>query len=175
MYTRRTLRGDIDDVYYLKSPTTILSLGYLDNGSPARLVLLEGAPGSGKTTLGFDVALKWTNNQILTDVHLLALFPLRDYNLRKVSNLRELLSVVTPEYESLLEELEATKGLGTAFWLDGWDEIASSLDGHSSIYEQLVSGKLLPKARVFVTSRSWATNYIKSQLDQQPSQRIELV
>ena len=175
MYTRRTLRGDVDDVYYKKSPTTIHSLGYLDNGSPARLVLLEGAPGSGKTTFCFDVALKWTNNQILTDVHLLALFPLRDYNLRKVSNLRELLSVITPEYESLLEELQATKGLGTAFWLDGWDEIASSLDGHSSIYEQLVSGKLLPKARVFVTSRSWATDYIKIQLDKQPSQHIELV
>ena len=175
MYTRRTLRDDVDDVYYKKSPTTIHSLGYLKNGSPARLVLLEGAPGSGKTTFGFDVALKWTENEILTDVHLLALFPLRDYNLRKVSNLRELLSVITPEYESLLEELQATKGMGTAFWLDGWDEIASSLDGHSSIYEQLVSGKLLPKARVFVTSRSWATDYIKTQLDKQPSQHIELI
>ena len=175
MYTRRTLHGDVDDVYYKKSPTAIHSLGYLDNGSPARLVLLEGAPGSGKTTFGFDVALKWTNNQILADVHLLALFPLRDYNLRKVSNLRELLSVITPEYESLLEELEATKGMGTAFWLDGWDEIASSLDGHSSIYEQLVSGKLLPKARVFVASRPWATDYIRTQLDEQPSQHIELV
>ena len=175
VYTRQTLRGDVDDVYYVKSPTTIHSLGYLKNGSPARLVLLEGAPGSGKTTFGFDVALKWTNNQILTDVHLLALLPLRDYNLRKVSNLRELLSVITPEYESLLEELQATKGMGTAFWLDGWDEIASSLDGHLSIYEQLVSGKLLPKARVFVASRSWATDYIKTQLDKQPSQRIELI
>ena len=174
VYFRRTLRGDIDDVYYKKSPTTIDSLGYLKNGSPARLVLLEGAPGSGKTTFGFDVALKWTENEILTDVHLLALFPLRDYNLREVSNLRELLSVITPEYESLLEELQATEGMGTAFWLDGWDEIASSLDGHS-IYEQLVSGKLLPKARVFVSSRSWAIDYIKTQLDKQPSQRIELI
>ena len=175
LYTRQTLRSDVDDVYYLKSPTAIHSLGYLENGSPARLILLEGAPGSGKTTFGFDVALKWTNNQILTDVHLLALFPLRDYNLRKVSNLRELLSVITPEYESLLVELETTKGMGTAFWLDGWDEIASSLDGHSSIYEQLVSGKLLPKARVFVASRPWATDYIRTQLDEHPSQHIELV
>ena len=175
LYTRQTLRGDIDDIVYEKSPTTVHSLGYPDNGSPARLVLLEGAPGSGKTTFGYDVVIKWMNGEILTDVHLLVLFPLRDYNLRKVSNLRELLSVITPEYESLLEELEATKGLGTAFWLDGWDEIASSLDGHLFVYEQLVSGKLLPKARVFVTSRPWATDYIKTQLDQQPSQRIELV
>ena len=47
-----------------------------------------------------------------------------------------------------MEELEANKGEGMAFWFDGWDEIASSLGGHSSIFEQLVSGKILPKARV---------------------------
>ena len=179
LFVRQIFQSNVNDIIYEKSPTTIHSLGYLKNGSPARLILLEGAPGSGKITFGFDIALKWRKNEILTDVHLLALFPLRDYNLRKVSNLRELLSellsVITPEYESLLEELQATKGMGTAFWLDGWDEIASSLDGHSSVYEQLVSGKLLPKARVFVTSRSWATDFITTQLDKQPSQHIELV
>ena len=170
-----TLRGDIDDIRYKKSPTTISSLGTLPKGSPPRLVLLEGAPGSGKTTFSFDAVLKWTRNEILTDISLLALFPLRDYNLRKATNLLELLASITPDHESLLEELEANKGEGMAFWFDGWDEIASSLDGHSSIYEQLVSGKILPKARMVVTSRSWATDYIKEQLEQQPSQHIEIV
>ena len=98
-------------------------------------------------------------NEILTDISLLAFFPLRDYNLRKVTNLLELLALITPEYESLMKELEANKGEGMAFWFDGWDEIAFSLDGHSSIYEQLMSRKILPKARVIVTSRSWATDY----------------
>ena len=114
-------------------------------------------------------------NEILTDISLLALFPLRDYNLKNVTNLLELLALITPEYKSLMEELEANKGVGMAFWFDGWDELASSLDGHSSIYEQLVYGQILPKARVIVTSRSWASNYIKKQLDQQPSQHIEIV
>ena len=156
-------------------PTTITTLGTLPDGSPARLVLLEGAPGSGKTTFSFDAVLKWLRKETLTDILLLALFPLRDYNLRKVTNLLELLALITPGYESLMEELEANKGEGMTFWLDGWDEIASSLDGDSSIYEQLVSGKILPKARVIVTSRPWATDYIKRQLDNQPSQHIELI
>ena len=92
-----------------------------------------------------------------------------------LSSLQQLLALITPEYKSLMEELEANAGEGMAFWLDGWDELASSLDGHSSIYEQLVSGLILPKARVIVTSRSWATDSIKKQLDQQPSQHIEIV
>ena len=174
-YSLATLRGDKDDIMYKKSPTTISTLGTLPDGSPARLVLLEGAPGSGKTTFSFDAVLKWMRNEILTDISLLALFPLRDYNLRKVTNLLQLLALITPEYESLMQQLEANKGVGVAFWFDGWDELASTLDGHSSIYEQLVTGKILPKARVVVTSRSWATDYIKKQLDQQPSQHTEIV
>ena len=160
---------------YEKSPTTISTLGTLPDGSPARIVMLEGAPGSGKTTFSFDTVLKWMRNEILNDISLLALYPLRDYNLKNIASLLQLLALITPEYESLMKELEANKGEGMAFWFDGWDELASSLDGHSSIYEQLVSGQILPKARVLVTSRSWATDYIKKQLDQQPSQHIEIV
>ena len=171
-YSLATLRGDKDDIKYQKSPTTISTL---TDGSPTRLVLLEGAPGSGKTTFSFDAVLKWMRNEILTDISLLALFPLRDYNLKKDTSLLQLLALVTPEYELLTRELEANKGEGMVFWFDGWDEIASSLDGHSSIYERLVSQKILPKARVVVTSRSWATDYIKKQLDQQPSQHTEIV
>ena len=170
-----TLRGDNEDISCKKSPTTISTLGTLPNGSPARLVLLEGAPGSGKTTFSFDSLSKWMKKEILTDISLLALFPLRDYNLRKATNLLELLALTTPEYEPLVKELQANKGEGMAFWFDGWDEIASSLDGRSSIYERLVSGKILPKAKVIITSRSWATDYIKIHLDKQPSQHIEIV
>ena len=142
-FSLATLRGDKDDIIYKKSPTTISTLGTLPDGSPARLVLLEGAPGSGKTTFSFDTVLKWMRQEILTDIKLLALFPLRDYNLKKVTNLLELLALITPGYESLVKELEANRGEGMAFWFDGWDEIASSLDGHSSIYEQLVSSEIL--------------------------------
>ena len=170
-FSRTTLRGDKDDILYRKSPISVSTFGTLPDGSPARLVLLEGAPGSGKTTFSFDTVLKWMRKEILTDISLVALFPLRDYNMRKVTNLLELLALITPGYESLVKELEASKGEGMTFWFDGWDEIASS-DCHTSIYKQVVSGKVLPKARVIVTSRHWATDYIKAQ---QPSQHIELV
>ena len=120
-----------------KSPLSISSLGTLPDGSPARLILLEGAPGSGKTTFSYDIVSKWMKNEILTDISLLALFPLRDHNLKKTTNLLELLALITPEYESLMKEMQEKKGDKVAFWFDGWDEIASSLKGQSSIYEQL--------------------------------------
>ena len=157
-----------------KFDRSITTFYYLADGSPVRLLLVEGAPGSGKTTLSLDAVRKWTRKEILTDISTLALFPLRDYNLRNVANIQELLAMITPEYVLLAKELEANKGEGMAFWFDGWDEIASSLDGHSSVYEQIVSGKILPNARVIVTSRSWATDYIKKQFEEQLSQHIQI-
>ena len=174
-FTKRSLRGDKDDIRFKKSPTDLDAVGTLPDGSPARLVLIEGAPGVGKTTFSWKVCQMWGRKEILQNISTLVLFPLRDHGLKEITNLGELLAHTKPGAESLVEEIEANKGEGIAFWLDGWDEIASTLDGHSSIYERLVSGEVLPKATVIVSSRPWATNYIKQQLDKRPSQHIEIV
>ncbi len=171
-YMKRTLRGDKDDIRYKKFPTTLSRLG-LHDGSPARLVLVEGAPGVGKTTFSLEVCIKWANKELLKDTALLFLLPLRDFNVQNINNIDELVALINPGDKSLVEELEAKKGEGTAFWLDGWDEIASTrLDDESFFYKKLVSGEILPKARVIVTSRPWATDYIKKR---KPSQHIEIV
>ena len=174
-FTKRSLRGDKDDIQFIKSPTDLDAVGTLPDGSPARLILIEGAPGVGKTTFSWKVCQMWGRKEILQNLSTLVLLPLRDHGLKEITNLGELLAHTKPGAESLVEEIEANKGEGIAFWLDGWDEIASTLDGHSSIYEHLVSGEVLPKATVIVSSRPWATNYIKQQLDKRPSQHIEIV
>ena len=174
-FTKRSLRGDKDDILFKKSPTDLNAVGTVADGSPARLILIEGAPGVGKTTFCWKVCQMWGRKEILQKISTLVLFPLRDYGLKEITNLGELLAHTKPGAESLVEEIEANKGKGIAFWLDGWDEIASTLDGHSSIYERLVSGEVLPKATVVVSSRPWATNHIKEQLDKRPSQHIEIV
>ena len=174
-FTKRSLRGDKDDIWFKKSPTDLDAVGTLPDGSPARLILIEGAPGVGKTTFSWKVCQMWGRKEILQNISTLVLLPLRDHGLKEITNLGELLAHTKPGAESLVEEIEANKGEGIAFWLDGWDEIASTLDGHSSIYERLVSGEVLPKATVIVSSRPWATNHIKKQLDKRPSQHIEIV
>ncbi len=172
-YVRHTLRGDKDDIHCNKFATTLSTLGHdYYNNSPARLVLVEGAPGVGKTTFSLEACIKWANKELLKDTAILFLLPLRDFNVQNINNLDELLSLINLEDKSLVEELEANKGEDTSFWLDGWDEIASTLDDQSCFFKKLVSGEILPKARVIVTSRPWATDYIKTC---QPSQNIEIV
>ena len=174
-FTKGSLRGDKDDIRFKKSPTDLNAVGTLLDGSPARLLLIEGAPGVGKTTFSWKVCQMWGRKEILQNISTLVLLPLRDHGLKEITKLGELLAHTKPGAESLVEEIVVNKGEGVAFWLDGWDEIASTLDGHSSIYERLISSEVLPKATVIVSSRPWATNYIKQQLDTRPSQHIEIV
>ena len=174
-FIKRSLRGDKDDLRFKKSPTDLKAVGTLPDGSPARLVLVEGAPGVGNTTFSWEFCQTWGRKEILKNISTLVLLPLRDHGLKEVTNLGELLAHTKPGADSLVDEIEAKQGKGIAFWLDGWDEIASTLSNRSSIYKHLVTGKVLPKATVIVSSRPWATNYIKQQLDKQPSQHIEIV
>ena len=174
-FTKRSLRGDKDNILFIKSPTDLDTVGTFPDGSGVRLVLIEGAPGVRKKTFSWKVCQMWGRKEILQNISTLVLFPLRDHDLKEITNLGELLAHTKPGAESLVEEIEANEGEGIAFWLDGWDKIASTLDGHSFIYECLVSGEVLPKATVIVSSCPWATNYIKQQQDRRQSQHIEIV
>ncbi len=174
-YAKSTLRRDKDVVRFNKSPTTLSSLGYLPDGSPARLVLIEGAAGVGKTTFTLNACIKWANKQLFNHINMLFLLPSRDFNVQSIMNLENLVALIAPGDMSLEKELKANDGEGVVFWLEGWDEIPSSLDGGYSFFEKLVSREILANAIVIVSSRPWATDFIKEQLDKQPSQHIEIV
>ena len=79
-FTRRYLRGDMDDVgslgteFYKKSPMDFEEVGKLS--SHHQLVLIEGAPGVGKTTFSWEFCRKWGKGEILQDNSLLLLLPL---------------------------------------------------------------------------------------------------
>ena len=83
-FTRQYLRGDIDDVgslgnkFYKKSPIKFEEVGKPSRHHRQKLVLIEGAPGVGKTTFSWEFCRKWGKGEILQDHSLLLLLPLRD-------------------------------------------------------------------------------------------------
>ena len=94
-FTKRYIRGDLDDVdysngiVYKKSP---MKLSELDcHGCDShQVVLIEGAPGVGKTTFSWEFCKKWGKGKILRDHPLLLLLPLRDNNLKEAKTLSDL-------------------------------------------------------------------------------------
>ena len=62
-FSKSTLRGDQDDVFYSKEHTTQDEIGHprkWSNDKQPRLILIEGAPGVGKTTFSGEFCHQWS-------------------------------------------------------------------------------------------------------------------
>ena len=152
-YGRCTIRGDMDDIYKDKESTTYdIALGGL---SSKACLLIEGRPGSGKTTLVHKFSQDWARNEIITITHvrLLFLIHLRGFCSDPNIGLCDLIGCYFSGSDVEVIEKYANKhrGLGLCFVLDGLDEYMPQRK-HVYIY-QLIRKHVLPKSVIIVASR----------------------
>ena len=154
-YARCTIQGDADDLF--KDKESIEYESVFDRlGSGARL-LIEGHPGSGKTTLVHKVSKDWAKGKLkLNNVRLLFLVNLSGFFSDPNIKLRNILdfyytSETSPALKDILKYADKHSGLGLCFILDGLDEY---LPKKKNIYiYKLINRSELPKAVVIVASR----------------------
>ena len=176
-FTKSTLRGDLDDVVYRKHHMEEVEVGHptrWTNHIQPRLVLIEGAPGVGKTTFSKQFCYKWSQGHRLIDHKLLVLLPLRDKGVTSVKNVSDLFH--HPQLQqAIAEEVEGSSGEGVALWLEAWDELEEDMRERSSLFLDLVHGRVLPKATIIITSRPWATENIRESGSVKLDQHIEII
>ena len=176
-FTLSTLRGDPDDVVYSKHHIEEDRVGcptwFTDRKQP-RLILIEGAPGVGKTTFSQHFCYNWSQGQRLSKHKLLILLPLRDNRVKSAKNVSDLFP--HPQLQqAIAEEVEGSGGEGVALWLEAWDELEEDMREKFSLFLQLVHGQVLPKSTVIITSRPWATENIRKSSNVKIDQHIEIV
>ena len=136
-------------------------------------ILVEGAPGVGKTELIKQIAYLWANSELICDIKLVFVLYLRDpsiHNLKSietfiyqyVNNENRYLS--TKEAEGVIQELRDSRGSNIAFLIDGFDEFPSRVYG-SSFVAGLIRGEVLPNALLLITSRPIASLFMHSQVN----------
>ena len=144
--------------------------------SSRRLILVEGAPGVGKSTFAWEFCRRWERGEIAQQYQLVLLLRLRDNMISEAKSLQDLLYHPSKSVsEALFEELVDSHNFHPLIILEGYDELPDNRRNGSSVFNQLISGKLLPSATVLVTSRPWATQKIRTKHEGRIHQHIEVL
>ncbi|XP_063351406.1 NLR family CARD domain-containing protein 3-like [Pelmatolapia mariae] len=143
---------------------------------PIRTVLTKGVAGIGKTVLTQKYTLDWAEDKANQDIQFIFPFTFRELNVLK----EEKFSLVELVHHFFTETKEAGicsfEDFQVVFIFDGLDECRLPLDFHKTtiltdprkstsvdvLLINLIRGKLLPSARLWITTRPAAANQIPS-------------
>ena len=169
-------RGDIDAIVCRKEPFQLKQLAKLPDGSKPKLVLVEGAPGVGKSTFAWKFCRQWGKRKLLGEYPLLVLLRLRQKAMQDASSIADLFYHPKDRIQAdVTQEMKESQGEGSLLVLEGFDEAAPSLQKDGSLLMNIISGCLLPKATILVTSRPSATAVIHRTCASRISQHIEVL
>ena len=175
-YIGHTLQGDIKKVIENRREISIEQiLEPIEGQHKLRLVLMEGAPGIGKSTLAWELCRKWEEFSCMKQYSIVVLLRLREEEVQKIESISQLFCLYESEdKKSLVEEVSKRQGNGVLFILDGFDELPKSLQKKSFLLN-LMRGRVLPANTVLVTSRPSATAELLTSCRPQIQKHIEIL
>ena len=102
----------------------------ISNNGCSQIILIEGAPGIGKTRLMTQISFLWAAGKMLDDKKVVLFFPLRELNENFVSVKDMFIYACKHKEKAALECSEYfinNGGQGLVILLDGWDENSQAL------------------------------------------------
>ena len=153
--------GKVDEIQKLKTSIKVDEIGStLKTNVAAHFVLIEGAPGIGKSTLCWQLCRLWSEGKLRHEWDLVVLVEIRDETLQKATSIYDLLYHHNDKIrKSLAQEIQKREGEGLMIIFDGYDELSfDQLHSEFSIILQILSYRILEKATIVVTSRPTAAN-----------------
>ena len=170
----KLIKSSIDDI--LEDKDVIEYKKAFGTYTSGDLLLVEGRPGSGKTTLVHKITRDWASGYSAlrgaSKVYLITLRVLK--HIKKDIELFDILSLFYTDPDDTkraVKELNDTEGEGVCFILDGLDEYKGN--NEKNVIQDLILKEILPLAMVIVASRPVGTAIYR---DQAPvTKRIEVL
>ena len=172
-YIGHTLQGDVKELMKNRKKISVHQILEVEGQSTPGLVLIEGAPGIGKSTLAWELGRKWEEFSCMQQYSLVVLLRLREEEVQKVRNVDQIfISYESDDKDTLVKEVLKVQGKGVLFILDGFDELPKALQQKGFLLN-LIKGLVLPASTVLVTSRPSATADLLTSC--RPQKRVEIL
>ena len=168
--------GNVDAILQKKTPMEISDVA-MDVPEDS-IILVEGAPGVGKSTFAWEFCRRWERGEIAQQYQLVLLLRLRDEGMSNAKGLEDLIHMCCPSetlYGTVIKYVISSSGKSTLFILEGFDELPLVCQSRASIFLKLISGTILLHTTVLITSRHWATRIIHKTNRDRISQHIEIL
>ena len=175
-FMRATIHGNIDDIKKSKRAMNIGQIAQLPDGSQPKCILVEGAPGVGKSTFAWKLCRKWGKGKLLWQYQLVVLLRLRDKSVRTAASTSDLFRYHNHQIQqAAVEEIQRTQGKRVMLLFEGYDELPEELHTENSVFIDIITGRDLPEATVLITSRPWASEFLHMECKSCISQHIEIL
>ena len=154
-FVQKSIRGQIDDILLEKSPIKLEEIFSKIEGE-RKVILIDGAPGSGKTSLTVHVCQRWSRGELFEEFTVVILVQLRDPAVQSAKSIADLLPSRDDQMaEEVARAITASDGRGVLWVLDGFDELPSKLREKSFLRDLIIPSAKSPISfsSVIVTSR----------------------
>ena len=172
-FVQKSIRGQIDDILLEKSPIKLEEI-FLKIEGERRVILIDGAPGSGKTSLTVHVCQRWSRGELFEEFTVVILVQLRDPAVQCAKSIADLLPSRDDQMaEEVARAITASDGRGILWVLDGFDELPSNLREKSFLRDLIIPSAKSPisLSSVIVTSRPISSGDLCESI----SSRIEVL
>ena len=140
-----------------------------------RVILIEGAPGGGKSTLALHICHRWAQgNCSMERFYLVVLVYLRDQAIQNATLLADILPARNLEMSKIVaSQIQDCDGQNVLFIFDGWDEFPSHLQTNSLVSTIIREPHKLSlhQSTVLITSRPVSSGNLLHTADR----RVEIL
>ena len=164
-------KGDVSSAVSSRNTVTLEQISDNLHSKGRKIILIEGAPGAGKSTLAWHLCNRWEAGELFEEFEIVLFVQLREPAVQFAKYFEDLLPTDSDMRSKVVSAIQYCGGHQILIVLDSWDEFQPGLEQESVIKNLICDPSILKMqfSALIITSRPIATAslqwYISSRIE----------